>query len=83
MQEAMRLRKLGDEMSRHTPYIYMASVFVAFLIVWFVFPEQRLVNLFVALPGLLLSTFATLWRELTRLRNNLTRLERRIAALEK
>ena len=70
-------------MSRLTPMIYMASVLVVFLIVWFIFPEQRLVNLVVALPGLLVSTFEVLWRELARLRNNLSRLERRIEALEK
>lgn len=70
-------------MSKLTPTLYLIGVFFVFLFAWYVGPEERLVNLAWALPGLFVGTFAVLWGAMVRLERKIAVLERQIESVKK
>ena len=69
-------------MNKLTPTIYMLGVLAVFVVAWYYGPEDRLVNLAWALPGLLVGTFAMLWSAMRKLERKITKLEREIQTLK-
>ena len=69
-------------MSKLIPTVYFLSVFAVFILAWYVSPEDRLVSVTWALPGLLIGTFATVWDTMAKLERRIVKLEREREALK-
>ena len=64
-------------MNRLIPTIYLVGVFLVFFVTWYIGTEERLAGLFLALPGVLVGTFAMLWHAIGKIERRLAKLERK------
>jgi len=69
-------------MSKLTPIVYFCSVLAVFVFAWYFGPEDKLVNLAWALPGLLIGTFTVLWNVVAKVERKVARLEREIETIK-
>jgi len=69
-------------MSKLTPSIYFLGVFFVVLVVWFIGPEERMMNITWSLPGLFVGTFTVLWNAMAKLERRISRLESEIQELK-
>jgi Sec-independent protein secretion pathway component TatC len=79
----MLMQKHRNNMSKFTPTIYFCSVLAVFVFAWYFGPEDRLVNLAWALPGMLIGTFTVLWNATAKLQRKIAKLEGEIETLKR